>query len=251
MEKKTQLQVRVQARGGKYLGDDIGGAWVTVRDSQTGELLAEGATTGDSGQLVSDYVPGASQRPIITPGPEPTISWLVPQSTTACFQAEFRLHHPTLLKIAVFGALGGLQTAHRAVVTQWALPGDELTASIEIAGLILQVMEPSTHLELPSAGSTVPLQAKVAMMCGCPIGEGMPWVPADFDVSAQIRVAGSNEVTQVPLAFAGGTVPGIFEGTYTVTQQGFYSATIQAIQRSTGNTGAGEVTFFNAPPSRV
>lgn len=248
MERNTQLQVWVQARGGKFLGDDIGGAWVTVRDSQTGELLADGATSGDSGQLVPDYVPGASQRPIITPGSAPTISWLVPQSTTASFRVELRLRHPTMLEIAVFGALGGLQTAHRAVATQWALPGDQLTVSIEISGLILQVMEPVTHLELPSVGLPVSLQAKVAMMCGCPIQEGMPWVPADFDVSAQIRAAGSSALTRVPLAFSSGNVPGIFEGLYTVSQPGFYSATIQAVQRSTGNTGAGEVTFFTAPP---
>jgi len=248
MERNTQLEVWVQARGGKYLGDDIGGAWVTVRDTQTGELLANGATVGDSGQLIPEYVPGASQRPIITPGSAPTISWLVPLATTACFRAELGLTHPTLLEIAVFGALGGLQTAHRAVATQWALPGDQLTASIEICGLILQVMEPATHLELPSVGSPVSLQAKVAMMCGCPIQEGMPWVPSDFDVAAQIRLAGSGAVAQVPLAFSSDNVPGIFEGLYTVTEPGFYSATIQAIQRSTGNTGAGEVTFFTAPP---
>jgi len=249
MDTKTQLRVWVQARGGKYLGDDIGGARVTVRDSQTGELLAAGATSGDSGQLVAAYVPGASQRPIITPGPVPQVSWLLPQATAACFRAEFLLRHPALLEIAVFGALGGLQTAHRAVMTQWALPGDQLTVSAEIAGLVVQIMEPPTHLELPSPGSPVSLRTKVAMMCGCPIDEGMPWVPADFDVSARIRRAGSEEVVQVPLAFSRGDVPGIFAGSYTVAQPGYYSATLQAIQLSTGNTGAGEVTFFTAPPS--
>ncbi len=47
---RTQIDVRVIAKGGKYLGDDIGGALVTVQDVQTGELLAKGTTAGGSGE---------------------------------------------------------------------------------------------------------------------------------------------------------------------------------------------------------
>src|SRR6476620_132988 len=45
----TTITVRVIAKGGKFLGDDIGGAQVTIRDAQTGELLASGTTQGGSG----------------------------------------------------------------------------------------------------------------------------------------------------------------------------------------------------------
>jgi hypothetical protein len=45
----TKLTVRVIARDGKFLGDDIGGALITVRDFHTGELLASGRTHGGSG----------------------------------------------------------------------------------------------------------------------------------------------------------------------------------------------------------
>jgi hypothetical protein len=51
----TRLTVRVQARGGKFLGDDIGGAVVMLRDAQTGELLATGTTAGGSGTLSPSY----------------------------------------------------------------------------------------------------------------------------------------------------------------------------------------------------
>src|ERR1044072_4661167 len=44
----TQIDVRVIAKGGKYLGDDIGGALVTVEDVRTGGLLARGTTSGRS-----------------------------------------------------------------------------------------------------------------------------------------------------------------------------------------------------------
>jgi hypothetical protein len=46
----THLEVRVIAKDGKYLGDDIGGALVTIYDVHTQELLARGTTSGGSGQ---------------------------------------------------------------------------------------------------------------------------------------------------------------------------------------------------------
>ena len=44
-----KITVRVIARDGKFLGDDIGGARVTIRDAGTRQLLAEGITRGTSG----------------------------------------------------------------------------------------------------------------------------------------------------------------------------------------------------------
>src|ERR1700722_3897065 len=45
----TKVFVRVIARDGKFLGDDIGGAAITIRDAHTRELLAKGTTSGGSG----------------------------------------------------------------------------------------------------------------------------------------------------------------------------------------------------------
>ena len=242
---KTRVLVRVQAKGGKYLGDDIGGSWVTVRNSHTGELLASGVTSGDSGSLSNSYVPNASSRVIVTPGSSPRIHWLVAGPNSSRFSAEIALERPAMLEVSVFGAIGGLQTAHKAVATQWAVPGNDVEMGVEISGLLVQVMDPPTHMKLLSSASTVPLKAKVAMMCGCPINIGMPWIPSDFNVTAHVRNLGSGAVVAVvPLAFSRSGVSGLYEGSYNVTEPGFYDVTILAVQRSTGNTGAGQVTFF-------
>jgi hypothetical protein len=42
MATTTPMMIRVQAKGGKFLADDIGGAEVTVRDARTGRWLAGG-----------------------------------------------------------------------------------------------------------------------------------------------------------------------------------------------------------------
>jgi hypothetical protein len=240
----SNITVRVQAKGGKYLGDDIGGASVTIRNSQSGEILASGVTSGGSGSISDQYLPDASPRAIITPGDPPQIHWVLADPSTSCFKAKIALDHPAMLEITVYGAKGGLQTAHKAVATAWAVPANDILADIEIPGLLVQVIEPTTHLQLPGIGAVVPLKANVAMMCGCPISYGGLWIPSDFDVYAQIHNIGSNEIVIVPLYFSATGVPDIFEGSYQVTRPGFYEATFMAVQKSTGNTGAGQVTFF-------
>lgn len=248
----TKIRVRVQAKGGKFLGDDIGGALVTLRDGQTSEILASGVTSGDSGTLTGEYSPDASLATIVTPGRTPTVQWLVASETTSRFEATLALERPTLLEVSAFGAVGGLQAAHRVTTAQWVVPGEHLTSGpgfvVELPGLLLQVLEPATHLSLPSLPATVPLKANVTMVCGCPIAPGEPWIPTDFEVFAEIRRAGSRRKTRAPLAFAGQT--SLFTGAHEVRQAGFYEATVTAIQKSTGNTGTGQVTFFYQAPGK-
>jgi hypothetical protein len=247
--RETKITVRVQARGGKFLGDDIGGALVTIRDGQTGAVLASGVTRGDSGTVVGAYGAGASQCAIVTPGNKPLVQWVTAAETTSRFDAVLSLDRPTLLEISVFGAVGGLQTAHRVTATQWMIPGEHVTTApgfvIELPGLLVQVLEPPTHLKLSSVPATVPLRANVTMMCGCPIDHSEPWIQKDFHVFADVRRAGTDGAIRVPLTF--GDSASLFVGSYEVKQAGYYEAAVTAIQKSTGNTGTGQVTFFYEP----
>lgn len=249
--RKTKIRVRVQAKGGKFLGDDIGGALVTIRDGRTGELLASGPTRGDSGSVVSAYSADASQRAIVTPGATPTVQWLQAATTTSKFDAALDLERPTLLEVTALGPAGGLQSAHRVTTAQWVVPGQHLVEGpgfvVELPGLLLQVLEPPTHRKLASVPVKVPLRANVTMMCGCPISTGEPWVPKDFEVFAEIGKAGSAKKERVRLKI--GKEPSLFHGAYEVKKAGFYEATFTAIQKSTGSTGVGQVTFFYQAPS--
>ena len=111
-DKTTPLTIRVQARGEKFLGDDIGGASVTVRDALTGRLLASGVTRGDSGELVPAgqvtpaQIAAASKSVVVTPGSPPAVSWLVAASTTSSIVAELAIDRPTFLEVSAFGSLG-------------------------------------------------------------------------------------------------------------------------------------------------
>jgi hypothetical protein len=93
--------VRVIAKDGKFLGDDIGGALVTLRDAQTKELLAEGITSGGSGL----NGPGGVMCAILRRG-EP-----LPTTGASEYTAHLQLDRPRRIEITAYGPLGALQSA--------------------------------------------------------------------------------------------------------------------------------------------
>ena len=46
---KTRVTVRVLAKGAKFIGSSMGGVQITIRDADTGDLLAEGVAQGSTG----------------------------------------------------------------------------------------------------------------------------------------------------------------------------------------------------------
>ena len=49
----TEITVHVKTKDAKFLGTSMGGALVTIKDAQTGELLAKGVTSGGQATLRS------------------------------------------------------------------------------------------------------------------------------------------------------------------------------------------------------
>jgi hypothetical protein len=187
----------------------------------------------------------------VPPAQEPTIQWLSPDANTSGLTVDLPISRPTLLAITALGPVGGLQSAHRVMATQWIVPGQTLNEGpgfvVELPGLLVQVMEPATHLSIQSTDLpyTVPFQVNVTMMCGCQINDGQPWIPSDFQVTAAIGNVGQPITETVTLCFPG-SAPSLFTGSWTLPagSSGFYQAVITAVQLSTGNTGTGTVTFF-------
>ena len=244
---KTPIIVRPQAHGGKFLGDDIGGALITIKDAQTGTLLAEGLTQGGSGQLKPDYGIEASLTAIVTPGKAPI--WVHAPTGTSQFCAELSLRRPTLLEISVHGPIGGLQNAHRATVLEWVTPGQNLASDVGIVvvipGLLVQVLSPSTHTKIAADSSLIDFSANVTMMCGCPIETGGPWPYTDFLVTAHVTNLSNNSVQDIELTYSGTT--SLFSAQQNITgeagQAVDFLTTIQAEQISIRNGGLGQVSF--------
>lgn len=133
----TTVTVRVLSRDAKWIGSSMGGARVTIRDADTGELLADGVTrgsTGDTGLLVEE--PRARHADLGTEG-------------AAAYEAVLDLDRPTRVEVTAHGPLAQLQSAVSASTTRWIVPGKHLTGPasvvIELAGFVVDVLAPAAH----------------------------------------------------------------------------------------------------------
>lgn len=246
MGTSTQIDVRVIAKDGKYLGDDIGGALVTVHDVHTGEMLARGTTSGGSGEqnLMEICV---------------TRSEVLPVDGASVFSASLDLDGPRLIRVTAYGPLAAQRSANTVSLTQWVYPGKNITGGsngggflLEIPGLVVQVLNPPTHFLPQTAPQEIEIRANVTMMCGCPIGlPKTPWNPEQFDVMAVIR-QGEYYSVELPLKFdddAPYGTPSQFSNKWTVPknetgQPVIYELIVSAFQQETGNTGVDRATVI-------
>lgn len=242
----TPLTVRVIARGGKFLGDDVGGALVSVRDVDTGEVLASGTTRGGSGPSTIMTASRDRSQPIpIEDG----------ANTAARFDVVLMLTRPRLVEIAAIGPLALGDRGH-ASARAWLVPGfsfsprgsDRLDGFLlEIPGLSVTVEKPAFHFLPEKIDPTAPyeIRANVTMMCGCPIGTEL-WPASDFSVVAYIEHNGRQ--SKVPLVLDDTNPP--YAPSQFVARDwrpgslGVFDLSIVAYQESTGNLGVGRSSLI-------
>lgn len=234
----TEIRVHVIARGGKYLGDDVGGALVTIRDARTHEFLASGVTKGGSG--LADLM--TIERARTTP---------LPTQDASVFTTTLKLAEPRLLEFEAFGPLAAQGSANRVTSTEWVLPqsfvphGNAVT--LELAGLNVDALSPPTHfLPKDKPPITLDVGANVTMMCGCPIGPNLPWDPKDFQVVMLVKRPDGKTDT-VDLEFDANALdhaPSQFIARYEAKLSGIYEAIIMAHESKYGNSGSDRVTFI-------
>jgi hypothetical protein len=248
---RTKVCVRVIARDGKFLGDDVGGASITIRDAHTRELLAKGTTSGSSGL----NGPGGVMCARLQRG-EP-----IPTTDASRYTAELKLDRPRRIEITAHGPLGVPQSANTVSATQWVYPGKDIVEGdgflLELPGLIVQIISPPGNYT-PKSLSELRIQAHVAMMCGCPIdykrqeskmicpelpADQQPWLPDEFEVAAVIRSTNAAPTT-IPLQFVDtADTPGQFDGIWDQPLPGSHELTVYAYQKATGNTGVDTATI--------
>lgn len=235
----TSILVRVQAKGGKFIGPDGGYSQVTVRDVATGAILAQGPAIGGSGALSGSFSQAATRSCVVTPmwGTQ-NVLWLsapAGQPPTAGFTTTLDLDAPTLVEITAEALTDGTPNGHTASQVMALAPGVDLTAEpgivLLLPGLAVKV------LSVDATGLNLNVSAWVTMMCGCKIDPAYPWQPSDFAVTATVYDASGAEVASGPLAFDTTStfatsmpigLPGA--GTYTVS--------VTASQLSLANVGS-------------
>lgn len=218
----THIMVRAQALDAKFIGDQMGGVKVTLTDAGTGRLLTKGVTKGGTGDT-----PGIMKTPRVRGGQ-------VSDADTAGFDAVLDLTKPTLVRADAEGPLGKPASSIHVSSTLWIIPGRNVTGDgwvLTFPGLIIE----------PKATSTGPgalqVNAKVSLMCGCPIEPGGLWDANTYSIQASILHAGQ-EVAQKTLTYAG--QPSQFSGAFANLPPGRYALRIVATDVKSPNAGVWE-----------
>jgi hypothetical protein len=119
----TDVEVRVLARGAKFIGGYTASALVTLTDAETGEVLAKGMTRGSTGDTQRIL---QGRAPLSTPD-------------SGVFKATLDLTDARRVTATVTGPMSQPQAATTVASSQWILPGRHVTAGdgwlLELPGL--------------------------------------------------------------------------------------------------------------------
>jgi hypothetical protein len=227
----TQVTVRVLGKDSKFIGSTMGGMRITLRDEETGELLAQGSTAGGTGDTQAIMIRDKARGALISSG-------------AASYTATVDIDEPKLIRITALGPLAQRQAAGTVSVTHWLVPGKHITGGdglvLEIPGFAVDVLAPGNHSRLDKAPQTVEIKANITMMCGCLIEPGSLWDPNKYEVNGLVKHNGKAS-GQFPLKYAGAASQ--FAGTLAADKPGIYEITVYAYDPSNGNTGVDKVVF--------
>lgn len=246
----TRLVVRARAKDAKFIGTKHAGAYgnvlVKVSDAASGKVLAQGITTGDSGDTKLLLETSLSRYQRIT------------NDSTARFEADITLDEPTLVtislavpankKFAKESAKSGFSYKGEAATissTQvWLIPGKPLNQEgiiVEIPGLVVDIEQNEKVFKLADIQQNkLNFKSHLALQCGCVITSGGLWDADVIEVKGTLKLAGK-KVGDAAFKLTG---PSLYEGAFdNITQKGKYELKVYAYDSKTKNTGLDTIYF--------
>jgi hypothetical protein len=151
----TKVIVRVVARDAQVIGSGVGGAFVRIKNLETGEILAEGKQEGGA---------GSTERIMVQPHRRGET--IYGTFGSAHFEAKIPLGRPTQVEIDAEAPLGYPQALQKGSKTLTLIPGKDVIGEgiiIELNGLIVNVLSPTSKESL-KGGEAVLVRAEVRML---------------------------------------------------------------------------------------
>lgn len=230
---ETKIMIRAKARDAKFIGSSLGGAHIIVRNKVNRQILAEGNTTGSTGNTDLIMKVAKARGASIT------------DSQTAGFLASIDIHEPTFITIEMISPLNNKQ-AQAAISTElWLIPGKHILGDgiiLEVPGFIIDILKPRTHQYIPLntiKGKPFQFQANIVMMCGCVIEKGGVWNSDEIEVKGILKKDGKY-IKEVTLSLIS---TNLFEGSDMLNIPGNYELTLYAYHEKSGNTGVDKVNY--------
>jgi hypothetical protein len=151
----TKIVVRVVAKDSKVIGSGVGGAFVRIKNLETGEILAQGKQEGGTGDTETIMV-----------RPRRRGETIYGTSGAASFQAEIPLDRPTQAEIYTEAPLAYPHAIQKGLKTLTLVPGKHVLGEgviIELDGLIVNILNPSPK-EVLKRGEQLTIKAEVRML---------------------------------------------------------------------------------------
>lgn len=211
----TRVLVHVVTHDAKLIGNEVGGAKVTVRDAASGRVLVEGetqGTTGDTQRIMQDVRRRGTS--VFAGGDGARVELRVPITA------------PTMVDIVAEGPLNYPDQMASSTKRMLLLPGGHITSGdgivLEMHGFVIDVYAPDTTSTL-AANATVPVRARVRLLCSCPTQPDGMW--RTDEVLARLTSDG-NVIREVTLRYGG--EPSMYVGDLRTPDAGNYMLEIVA-----------------------
>lgn len=178
---ETKIVIRAKAKDAKFIGSSLGGAYVIIRNTTNNKILAEGKTTGSTGNTN-----------LIMKTPIQRGNSIV-DDQTAKFLAIIDIDEPTFINIQVISPFNNKQAQAKVSTEMWLIPGKDILGDgiiLEVPGFIIDILKPRTHQYIPlNSIKDKPLEinANIVMMCGCTINKGGIWNSDEIEVKGILK----------------------------------------------------------------
>ena len=221
----TTVVVRAIAQDAKIIGSGVGGARITIRDADSGNVLATGVQeggTGDTGAILGD---------------RPRTGGVFDSDGAAHFEATLELAEPTQIVIEAEGPLGTEHAMQRTTTSLLLIPGHHIVGDgvvLTLHGFTVEVVDAPAEVAI---GQTLSVRAKITMLCGCPTEPGGLWDADGYDLSLDL-VGPAGVVASGSLVYSGETSH--YVGDIAVPsrlESGDLTLRVIAVQASRANAG--------------
>lgn len=231
----TDMLVRVVAHGSMVLGDDVGGARVTITDVATGTVLASGLQQGEAGdQSLLMRTPRMMGEPHYSSGP------------AASYRTTLQLERPTLVEISAQGPLAYPQAIRRASKTVLLIPGQDPVNDgivLSLYGFIVQIEQPVDGTSL-IARDDVKLRASVRTLSGLLVRPHGDWDARQLTIYGDVLI-GERVIERIQLFYVG--TKSSFEAPFFVPRDSEardgVTLRVVAADRADGHFGMGEAHY--------
>ncbi len=149
----TKLVVRAKSKDAKFVGTSMGGARVTVKDSESGNVLATGITQGSTGDTGKIMIEPKTRFGTISDG-------------AAKFETSIDINEPVLITIEIDAPLVTKPDMIKSSTQMWLIPGKDITGQgiiIEIPGFSVIARAPE-KINMTGGKAVIPFQSRIVMI---------------------------------------------------------------------------------------